>query len=120
MGEAELNNNFRVDRFLDIMTANEPVSATESVSGDDSYTILDYRVVPKADFSAITKGITGSMTKGMTGPADIRIWIDKRTNLIARAELTTTIAAEGKTSKLAWRQVFTGYGVPIRIDPPAM
>lgn len=120
MGEAELNNNFRVDRFLDVMTANEPISATESVARDDSYTILDYRVVPKADFRAITKGMTGSMTKGMTGPANVRIWIDKRTNLIARGELTTTIAAEGKNSKLTWRQVFAGYGVPIRIDPPAM
>ena len=120
MGEAELNNNFRVDRFLDVMTANEPISATESVARDDSYTILDYRVVPKADFRAITKGMTGSMTKGMTGPADVRIWIDKRTNLIVRGELTTTIAAEGKNSKLSWRQVFAGYGVPIRIDPPAM
>ena len=120
MGEAELNNNFRVDRFLDVMTANEPISATESVARDDSYTILDYRVVPKADFRAITKGMTGSMTKGMTGPADVRIWIDKRTNLIVRGELTTTIAAEGKNSRLSWRQVFAGYGVPIRIDPPAM
>ena len=120
MGEAELNNNFRVDRFLDVMTANEPISATESVARDDSYTILDYRVVPKADFRAITKGMTGSMTKEMTGPADVRIWIDKRTNLIVRGELTTTIAAEGKNSKLSWRQVFAGYGVPIRIDPPVM
>ncbi len=120
MGEAELNNNFRVDRFLDVMTANEPISATESASQEDKYTVLDYRVVPKADFRSITKGMTGSMTKGMTGPAEVRIWIDKRTNLIARGEMTAMIVAEGKKAKLIWRQVFTGYGVPIRIDPPAM
>lgn len=119
MGEAELNNNFRVDRFLDVMSANEPVSTTESVSGDASYTILDYRVVAKPDYRDITKGVTTFLRKGMTGPVDIRIWIDKRTNLIARGELKTTLAAEGKTAKLVWRQVFTGYGVAIRIDPPA-
>jgi hypothetical protein len=119
MGEAELNNNFRVDRFLDVMTANEPISATESVSQQDKYTVLDYRVVPKTDFRAITKGLTGSLTKGMTGPAEVRIWIDKRTNLIAKAEMTVIVAAEGKKSKVHWQQVFTGYGVPIRIDPPA-
>lgn len=112
LGEAELNNNFRVDKFLDVMTATEPISATESVSQEDKYTVLDYRVVPRSDF--------GSITKGMTGPAEIRIWIDKRTNLIARGEMTVIVAAEGKKSKVTWQQVFTGYGVPIRIEPPAM
>jgi hypothetical protein len=120
LGEVELNNNFRVANFLDVMSANEPISVRESISQQDKYTVLDYRVVRKTDFSAVSKGMTGSLTKGMTGAADIRVWIDQRTNLIARAEMTLTIEADGKKSKMTWRQVFTGYGVPIRIDPPAM
>jgi hypothetical protein len=34
--------------------------------------------------------------------------------------MTAIVAAEGKKLKLTWQQVFTGYGVPIRIEPPAM
>jgi hypothetical protein len=112
LGEVELNNNFRVANFLDVMSANEPISVRESISQQDKYTVLDYRVVRKTDFSAVSKG--------MTGAADVRVWIDQRTNLIARAEMTLTVEADGKKSKMTWRQVFTGYGVPIRIDPPAM
>ena len=91
MGEGELNSSFRVANFLDLMSANEPISVTESVSQQDKYTVIDYRVVPKTDFRAISKG--------MTGPADIRVWIDKRTNLIARVEMTGTVDADGKKVK---------------------
>ena len=112
MGEAGLNESFRVDKFLDVMTEAEPISVTESVSQEDKYTVLDYRLAPGFHF--------GFNTKGITEPTEVRIWIDKRTNLIVRGEMTTTVAVEGKKSKLTLQQVFTGYGVPIRIEPPAM
>jgi hypothetical protein len=112
MGEAGLNESFRVDKFLHIMTAAEPISAAESVSQEDKYTVLDYRLASGFHF--------GFNTKGITEPTEARIWIDTRTNLIARGEITAIVAVEGKKSKLTLQQVFTGYGVPIRIEPPAM
>ncbi len=81
-----------------------------SVSKKSGALHLEYREQLGPDFTFISKTATE--------PSQVRIWIDRQTNLLVKGEVTARDSAHGTLSKLYLQQVFSGYGEAIRIEPP--
>jgi hypothetical protein len=108
--EPDVNRLLGVEKFLHLLATTEPISARESVTPQERSIILHYRVALGPDFTFLSKAATG--------PSEVRVWINEGSHQVVKGEVVMLASANGKNSKLALQQSFTGYGAAIRIEAP--
>ena len=110
-GRIKLNSLLRVEKYLLLLRAQEPKSASVYHYRDRSYYVLEYESSDLGGFAAFSDLLIG--------PAHFRIWIDSETGLLAKGEFVArTKEPKGKEVPFELQQTFAGYGSEIHIEAP--
>lgn len=106
--DAATNRFSSPEKYVILMQQGEPVASGEVESGGRRYGVIEYRQVLGPGFSPTLRVAPE--------PAQVRIWIDSLTGLLAKAEITGN-GDNGQPFRL--EQTYAGQGIAVRIEAPA-
>jgi hypothetical protein len=100
-----------VDKFAEILDRQKPEVFRMYSFGAKQYLLLDYHLTTLDSFGAITQSFEP--------PAQVRVWVDAQTALLARADVSGQRKEhDGSRSPLHLSQEFAGFNAHLDIKQP--
>ena len=116
-GHDDLNQMLKVEKWLEVLQAAEPMSGGVCSHGSARYLVLEYVTEHVGDLFPTEL----PLGQGLDVPGEVRVWIDASTNFLAKAELIFNgRSSDGEDIRADYQQVFTAYNGDIRIEAPEL
>lgn len=104
-----LNRSLSAEKYLQVMRAEQPGSASTYLYRGRRYYLLAYEVPIDGDFKAFFRHESGT--------AKLLVWIDSETGTLVKTQFTPAANPSGGVPR-QFEQVFAGYSASTRIESP--
>ncbi|NDQ57863.1 MAG: hypothetical protein GZ088_12400 [Acidipila sp.] len=105
------NRAWGLPKYVDVLRGEQPISGDMYLYNGKPYYLLVY-VFPPSRHPEFPEFVA-------RGSANLRLWIDSNTGLLAEADFVPVPEKPGNAPHREFKQVLVAYSGDIRVDPPA-